>query len=312
MKKELPPIGEEKLKRTGGEHGKAILLALAAAVLYACSTPLSKILLSRLPPFLLAGLLYLGAGVGACAVLLLRREKRGQKPKGTGVFTRGELFYVIGMVLLDVLAPVLLLFGLGSSPASSAALLNNFEIVATALFAVLLFREAVSPRLWAALALITCASCLLTLDTDGALAFSAGSLLVLLAAACWGLENNLTRRLADHNPIVIVAIKGLGSGACALAIGFLAGERMGGWGGALLTMLVGCFAYGMSIACYIRAQRTLGAAKTSAYYAAAPFIGSAISFVLLGERPELLFFAALLLMLAGAYFATFDRPAVGK
>lgn len=310
MLTQMPPIDREKAKRPGAEYGRAILLALAAAVLYACSTPLSKILLSRLPPFLLAGLLYMGAGLGACAALLLGHMSRGAKQPRA--FARRDIAPVIGMILLDVLAPVLLLFGLRSSPASSAALLNNFEIVATALFAVFLFREAVAPRLWIALVLITCASCLLTFDTDGALAFSAGSLLVLLAAACWGLENNLTRKLAYHNPIVIVAVKGLGSGACALAIGFLLGERMGGWGGALLAMLTGCFAYGMSIACYIRAQRTLGAAKTSAYYAAAPFIGSALSFALLGERPNPLFFAALLLMVSGAYFATFDRPTAGK
>ena len=176
----------------------------------------------------------------------------------------------------------------------------------------LLFRESISRRLWIAIALITCSSCLLTFDAGAKVAFSAGSVLVLLAAVCWGLENNCTRKLADKNPIRIVAVKGLCSGAGALAIGLLAGERFGGWGVALLAMLVGCFAYGMSIACYIRAQRTLGAAKTSAYYAAAPFIGSALSFLLLGERPNGLFLIALLIMLAGAYFATFDRPAAGR
>ncbi len=295
-----------KLKRLDGEYDRSVLFALAAAALYACSTPLSKVLLTRLPPVLLAGLLYLGAGVGAGAALLFGRAIHGAKPERT--FTRRDIPFVSGMVLLDVLAPVLLLFGLRSSPASSAALLNNFEIVATALFALFLFREAIPSRLWLALALITGASCLLTFDAKGGLAFSAGSLFVLLAAACWGLENNCTRKLADHNPIMIVMVKGLCSGACSLAIGLLSGERPSGWSGALSAMLVGCFAYGMSIACYIRAQRTLGAAKTSAYYAAAPFIGSALSFILLKERPDPVFFAALALMAAGAYFATFDRP----
>lgn len=299
-----------KAKRVDREYGRSVLFALAAAALYAFSTPLSKVLLTRIPPVSLAGFLYLGAGAGAGAALLIGRSKHGAKPERT--FTRRDIPFVSGMILLDVIAPVLLLFGLRSSPASSASLLNNFEIVATALFALFLFREAIPSRLWLALALITGASCLLTFDAKGGLTFSAGSLLVLLAAACWGLENNCTRKLADHNPIKIVAIKGLCSGACALTIGFLSGEHSTGWSGALLAMLVGCFAYGMSIACYIRAQRTLGAAKTSAYYAAAPFIGSTLSFILLGERPNALFFAALLLMVAGAYFATFDRPAARK
>jgi drug/metabolite transporter (DMT)-like permease len=211
------------------------------------------------------------------------------------------------MVLLDVLAPILLLFGLRSASAASASLLNNFEIVATALFALLLFRESVSFRLWIAVGLITLGSCLLTFDADGGFTFSGGAVLVLLATVCWGLENNCTRKLAQNNPVRIVAIKGIGSGTISLTIGFLAGERLGGVNVVLLALLVGFFTYGLSIACYIRAQRTLGAAKTSAYYAAAPFIGALLSFLLLGERPNVLFFLALLLLLAGAYFTTFDR-----
>lgn len=297
--------------RLDGEHAKSILLAVAAAALYAFSTPLSKLLLESVPPVLLAGLLYLGAGVGACLVLLAGGFVRRSAP-AMRTFTKRDAPFVAGMIALDVLAPVLLMLGLKRAAASNAALLNNFEIVATALFALLAFRERVSKRLWIAIGLITCASCLLSFDAEGGLAFSSGSVLVLLAAACWGLENNCTRMLSDKNPILIVAIKGIGSGACALAIGYFAGERFGDAKNLLLAMLIGCFAYGLSIACYIRAQRTLGAAKTSAYYAAAPFIGTALSFLLLGERPNAIFFAALLLMLAGAYFATFDRPAAHR
>lgn len=297
--------------RLDGEHAKSILLALAAAALYAFSTPLSKLLLQSVPPVLLAGFLYLGAGVGACLVLLAGGVARRSAP-AKRAFTRRDAPFVAGMIALDVLAPVLLMLGLKRAAASNAALLNNFEIVATALFALLAFRERVSKRLWLAIGLITCASCLLTFDAEGGLAFSSGSILVLLAAASWGLENNCTRMLSDKNPILIVAIKGIGSGACALAIGYFAGERFSDVKNLLLAMLIGCFAYGLSIACYIRAQRTLGAAKTSAYYAAAPFIGTALSFLLLGERPNAIFFVALLLMFAGAYFATFDRPAARR
>ena len=288
------------------ESGKAVLFALAAAVLFACSVPLSKQLLLRLPPVMLAGLLYLGAGVGAGALLLFG-GKRAQIGGKSVAFSREERPYVLAMVLLDVLAPILLLFGLRSASAASASLLSNFEIVATALFALLLFRESVSVRLWIAVGLITLGSCLLTFDADGVFVFSGGAALVLLATVCWGLENNCTRKLSQNNPVLIVAIKGLGSGAVSLMIGLLAGERLGGIGAALLALTVGFFTYGLSIACYIRAQRTLGAAKTSAYYAAAPFIGALFSFLLLHERPNGLFVLALLLLLAGALFTTFDR-----
>lgn len=295
------------MKRSASvESGKAALFALAAAVLYACSMPLSKRLLLSLPPVLLAGLLYFGAGAGAVALLLIG-GKRARPQGGAAMFSRQELPFVLAMVLLDVLAPILLLFGLRSASAASASLLNNFEIVATALFALLLFRESVSFRLWIAVGLITLGSCLLTFDADGGFTFSGGAVLVLLATVCWGLENNCTRKLAQNNPVRIVAIKGIGSGTISLTIGFLAGERLGGVNVVLLALLVGFFTYGLSIACYIRAQRTLGAAKTSAYYAAAPFIGALLSFLLLGERPNVLFFLALLLLLAGAYFTTFDR-----
>lgn len=288
-----------------GESGKATLFALAAAALYACATPLSKRLLESLPPVLLAGLLYLGAGVGAA--LLLFFGTKHEKPVGIVAFSREEMPYVVAMVLLDVLAPILLLFGLRSASAASASLLNNFEIVATVLIALLVFRESISPLLWIAVALITLGSCLLTFDASAPFTFSGGSILVLLATVCWGLENNCTRKLSQNNPILIVAIKGLGSGLVSLMIGLVIGERFSGMALVLLAMLTGFFTYGISIACYIRAQRTLGAAKTSAYYAAAPFIGAALSFALLGERANGLFLVALLFMGAGALLTALDH-----
>ncbi|MEZ4508582.1 MAG: DMT family transporter [Eubacteriales bacterium] len=267
--------------RLDGEHAKSILLALAAAALYAFSTPLSKLLLQSVPPVLLAGFLYLGAGVGACLVLLAGGVARRSAPVKRA-FAKRDAPFVAGMIALDVLAPVLLMLGLKRAAASNAALLNNFEIVATALFALLAFRERVSKRLWLAIGLITCASCLLTFDAEGGLAFSSGSILVLLAAASWDWRTTAQGCFPIRTRILIIAIKGIGSGACALwAIGYFAGERFGDAKNLLLAMLIGCFAYGLSIACYIRAQRTLGAAKTSAHCAAALLIGTALSFLLL-------------------------------
>lgn len=288
------------------ESKRAILFAAAAAALYACSVPLSKLLLGGVPPVLLAGLFYFGAGIGAGFLLLIR--DRVARKQVLRAFERKDIPFVAGMILLDVLAPVLLFSGLQKTTAANASLLNNFEIAATALIALFLFREPVSKRLWIAIILVTVASCLLTFKREGGLVFSVGSVYVLLAAACWGLENNCTKMLSGRNPLAVVAVKGIGSGSCALAIGLALGQHAKSGSVALLALAVGFLTYGLSIACYIRAQRTLGAAKTSAYYAAAPFIGAALSFFVLKERPNAAFFVALLLMGVGAYFATFDRP----
>lgn len=293
-------------KRVGAEYGKAVLFAVAAAILYACSVPLSKLLLGGIPPVLMAGFLYLGAGVGAGAILFL--SGRTAQRQSSRVFERKDLRFLASIVLLDVLAPIFLLSGLARTTAANASLLSNFEIVATALIARLLFQERVSRRLWLALMLVTVASCLLTFEREGGLRFSAGSVYVLCAAACWGLENNCTRKLSSKNPLSVVLVKGTGSGTCSLTIALALGQRASSGTIVLLALTAGFFTFGLSIACYIRAQRTLGAAKTSAYYAAAPFIGAALSFFVLGEQPNAAFYAALVLMGVGAYVASADLP----
>ena len=307
----MPAEEEERVgQRENLEYRKAALFAVVAAILFACSAPLSKRLLDGIPPVLMAGLLYLGAGIGA-GLILVSGGVRGRGNPALA-FERKDLRFLAGMVLLDVAAPVLLLTGLVRTTAANASLLMNFEIVATALVASLFFRERVSARLWLAIALVTVASCLLTFERGDGFRFSIGSVYVLLATACWGLENNCTRMLANRNPIAIVAIKGVGSGSCSLAIGLSLGQRASGWIAVLLALAVGFFTYGLSIACYIRAQRTLGAAKTSAYYAAAPFLGTLVSCLLLQERPGAAFYVALPLMGLGAYVATIDPPKITR
>lgn len=256
---------------------------------------------------MLAALLYLGAGAGLLAVRLAQRAMGAATREAP--LTRRDLPATVAMVALDIAAPVLLMAGLARTSAANAALLNNFEIVATSVIALIAFREAVSRRLWAAIALVTAASALLSVEGADSLRFSAGSLLVLLACVCWGFENNCTRVLSDKDPLEIVVVKGFGSGGGALLIAFAAGERLPAAGPLLLALLLGFVAYGLSIFCYIRAQRALGAAKTSAWYALAPFIGTGLSLVLLNEPPAAFFPAALVLMGAGAYLAATDRPA---
>lgn len=282
----------------------AVGWAVLAATLYALNAPVSKLLLEEIPAKLMAALLYLGAGAGMLVVWLVQRWRGlGQREEP---LTRGDLPYTLGMIGLDIAAPIFLMLGLSGTTAANASLLNNFEIVATSLIAFLLFHERISRRLWAGIALVTLSSLVLSVEDASSFSFSAGSLFVLLACVCWGLENNCTRAISGKDPLEIVVVKGFGSGTGALIIALAAGERMTALGRILPAMLLGFVAYGLSIFLYIYAQRFLGAARTSAYYALAPFIGVALSFLLFRELPSLSFAVALGMMIAGTYLVTTD------
>ncbi len=282
-----------------------ILYALLAAVFYAINTPLSKLLLGHVPSTMMAAFLYLGAGLGVGIMYAFHWQKE-QKTERLG---RGDLPYTIGMIVLDILAPIFLMLGIQYGTAANASLLGNFEIVATTLIALMIFRETVSKRLWAAIVLIALSSAILSFEGAGSFRFSYGSLLVLLAAACWGLENNCTRSISSKSTYEIVVLKGIFSGGGALMIALLLGEQVPALGYILLAMLLGFVAYGLSIFLYIRAQRDLGAAKTSAYYAVAPFVGAFLSFALLGETLTWAYFIALLTMIAGTALVAADTIA---
>ncbi|MBQ8610817.1 MAG: DMT family transporter [Oscillospiraceae bacterium] len=279
----------------------AVFYAILAAALYASNAPASKLLLKEIPATMMAGLLYLGAGIGM--YILEKFNNRKQELP----LTRKELPYTAAMVLLDIAAPVLLMLGLTRCSAANASLLNNFEIVATSLIALLCFREAISKKLWLAIGLVTISSILLSFEDMSSLQFSWGSILVLLACICWGFENNCTRMLSSKNPAQIVIIKGFGSGIGALLLSFVSGERFFRIGYILPALVLGFFAYGLSIYFYIYAQRYLGAAKTSAYYAVSPFIGAILSLILFLELPSFLFIAAVIIMAIGTYFASTEE-----
>ncbi|MFH0993772.1 MAG: DMT family transporter [bacterium] len=274
-------------------------MALLAAALYALSTPLAKILLSNFSPPMMAGLLYTGAGVGMALIALLRRHDTKRVKQR---FNASDRPYLVLMVVLDVAAPILLLYGLRSTTAANASLLNNFEIVATSLIALWFFRETISRRFWLGIVLVTVASIFLSISDLSAFRFSTGSLLVLAAATCWGLENNCTRKLAAKDPLNVVIVKGLCSGTVSLAIAAATGSFSFNLPFMLAALAVGFVAYGLSIFFYVSAQRGLGAAKTSTYYAVAPFIGAIFSIVIFREWPEMVFFAALAVLILGTYF----------
>ncbi len=289
----------------GKTISRGIFLAVLAAALYAISAPFSKILLEYVPSTMMAGLLYIGAGIGMGAVALFR--------KGTGSacenrITKEDLPYTAAMILLDIAAPICLLFGLNTTEAANASLLNNFEIVATALIALAVFREKISPRLWSGIIFVTASCALLSFEDFSAFRFSEGSFLILLACVFWGIENNCTRKLSEKDPLQIVLLKGVFSGGTSLCIALLLGEKAENFLSIIAVLMVGCVAYGMSIFVYIHAQRLLGAARTSAYYAAAPFIGVLFSVIIFREIPGIQFFAALVLMAFGAWLSSSDKP----
>ena len=271
----------------------ATAFAILAAALYAINMPASKFFLTAVEPTMMAAFLYLGAGVGLLLYGMLTQSRQREEP-----LTRAELPYTVGMILLDIAAPVLLMLGLERTNSANASLLNNFEIVATSLIAFLFFREKVSRYLAAAIALVVLASIALSFEGEGSFRFNTGSLLVLGAAGCWGLENNCTRMLSSKSSVQITTVKGICSGLGSLIIALTVGEKLPGIGWICGVLVLGFVAYGLSINFYIKAQKDLGAAKTSAYYSIAPFLGAMFGMALLGERPGVRFYVGLLIMLA--------------
>lgn len=283
----------------------AIFFAILAAALYALNAPVSKLLLQNVPPSMMAALLYLGAGLGMLGMGGVRKAMG--HPSAEQHLTHRDWPYIVGMILLDVLAPIFLMIGISRTTAANASLLNNFEIVATSLIALFVFKEKMSRRLWAAIGLIVLSSALLTAEDASSLSFSMGSVFVLLASCCWGLENNCTRMLSQSDPQEIVIVKGVGSGLGALIVALVSGESFPAVTYVPLALLLGFVAYGLSIYFYVYAQRYLGAAKTSAYYAVAPFIGVLMSLALFRDWPGWLFFAALAVMIAATVLVSRDQ-----
>ena len=287
-----------------------IFLALLSAVLYALSTPFAKILLEKIPSTMMSGLLYIGAGIGMGAIALFRK-KTGKDSEDKN-FSKKELPYVLGMIVLDIAAPISLMFGLRITSAANASLLNNFEYVATALIAFFIFGEKISRRLWCGICLTVFSCFLLSFEGISSFDFSKGSALVLLSAILWGIENNCTRALSEKDPMIIVLLKGIFCGGTSFILALLLGERAENLLSIAFALLLGLVSYGLSIFVFVYAQRYLGAAKTSVYSAATPFLATAISLIIFREVPNAKYIVALLLMISGAWFSSSTKPLFKK
>lgn len=295
-----------ELKRLQRNQILPILQALFAAVLFGASAPLSKLLLDDLRPVPLAGLLYLGSGLGAVLFKAARssiRKVRRQRGEAEAQLSRADLPWLAGAVLAGgVIGPILLLVGLRQTQAVTTSLLLNFETVATAVIAAVIFREAIGARIWWAMGFITVASAILTWDAGGQWGISLGALAVLGATLLWGIDNNLTRVVSAKDPMAIVMVKGLVAGTFSLSLSIFLGYSFPGLEMILLAMLVGSLCYGASIGLFVLALRNLGAARTGTLFATAPFAGAILSLLFLRESLTAQLLLSLPLMVAGTWF----------
>jgi drug/metabolite transporter (DMT)-like permease len=278
------------------------LLALASAALFGAATPAVKPLAVSLHPVLLAGLLYLGSFLGLALARSARRGDRGERSLG-----RQDLVPLGGAILAGgIAAPVLLVWGLSGLAASATSLLLAAESVLTVLLAAALFREAVAGRIWIAAALVLGAGALLAWTPGTEIPVSLPALAVLAACLLWGLDNNLTRKVASADPYAIAMWKGMVAGAVNTAIGLYLAPAVpdAAWLGALG---IGALGYGLSLVLYVFALRHLGAARTAAHFGTAPFFGAGLSIALLGEPVTPYLAAAFALTALGTWLALTER-----
>jgi drug/metabolite transporter (DMT)-like permease len=285
---------------------RAATPALAAALLFGASTPLAKLLTGSTPPLLLAGLLYLGSGLGLGLVLALRALS-GRAAAGTMRIPLQELPWLAGAILFGgVFGPALLMLGLGQASGASASLLLNVEGVLTAVLAWVVFKENADRQIVAGMVAIVAGGVLLSWEPGGA-SFSPGALLVAGACLCWAIDNNLTRKVSAHDAMLVACLKGAVAGACNTVLALLAGAQWPAWGAVGASLLVGFFGYGLSLALFVVGLRTLGTARTGAYFSVAPLFGVLVSLAIWPEMPGPRFWAAAALMALGVWLHVRER-----
>jgi drug/metabolite transporter (DMT)-like permease len=292
------------------DRARGVLAALLAAALFGASTPFSKILLRSIDPFLLAGLLYLGSGFGLALWIGLQGLLPSNRKNRDARLKRQDLPWLGSAILAGgVVAPVLLLFGLRLTSASSASLLLNLEGVLTALLAWSVFKENFDRKILLGMLAIVSGGVLLSWQSQLALGVPWGPLGIFGACLCWAIDNNLTRKVSAANPMHIAAIKGLVAGTVNVSLAMAAGATIPPASAILAAGMVGLLSYGVSLTCFVLALRHIGTARTGAYFSTAPFIGAALSLIVLREQPQLLFWVAGGLMLVGVWLHLTERHA---
>ncbi|ROL81233.1 EamA family transporter [Pseudomonas protegens] len=284
----------------------SVLHALAAAALFGASTPLAKLLGMNVPPMLLAGLLYLGSGIG----LVIVRFARDRGWQRTGLTAR-EWPWLLGAILFGgVLAPVALMFGLTRTAGASAALLLNLESVLTAVLAWLVFKENADRRIVIGMLAIVLGGVVLSWPQQHAATDDwLGPLAVAFACLCWAIDNNLTRKVSASDALFIAGSKGLVAGVVNTGLAVLIGAQLPAVTTLGPILLVGFLGYGVSLVLFVLALRGLGSARTGAYFSTAPFLGAALSILILGESVSLWFLVAAALMAIGVWIHLMENHA---
>ena len=296
----------------GKKHSSRIsnrgpLYALAAAALFGASTPFAKILLQRMPPALLAGLLYLGSGVGLTLCVWFRRRFK-DKTTGEARLKSADLPWLAGAILCGgVIGPLLLLIGLRITPASSSSLLLNLEGVLTALIAWFIFKENFDRRIALGMLAIIAGGALLSWSGRPRLGVPWGSLAIAGACLAWAIDNNLTRNVSVGDPLQIAAVKGFAAGAVNLIIALIIGASIPNFSTIGTAALVGFLSYGVSLALFVLSLRKIGTARTGAYFSIAPFVGALLSILILKDVVTIYFFGAAALMLVGVWLHLTER-----
>ncbi|HDL7603424.1 TPA: EamA family transporter [Yersinia enterocolitica] len=282
------------MKWHDGLRQPGVLAALTAAVLFGAGTPLAKQLLNTVSPWLLAGLLYLGSGVGLALYRLITRPAAVKLP-------RNELWWFIGAITAGgIIAPVLLMIGLTGMPASGASLLLNAEGVFTALLAWFAFKENFDRRIALGMIVIVAGAAILSWPGEARFAGLWPTLSILGACFAWGIDNNLTRKVSLTDATWIASVKGLVAGVVNLALAFALGATLPPLPNLAGALLVGFFAYGVSLALFVIGLRHLGTARTGAYFSIAPFLGAALA-VAMGDAVTIPLIVAGLLMAIGIW-----------
>jgi drug/metabolite transporter (DMT)-like permease len=274
---------------------------LGAAVLFGAGTPIAKVLLGPVSPLLLAGLLYLGSGVGLAVC-------RAFRPRVRTALAPGEAKWLAAAILAGgVIAPVLLMWGLARLPASTTSLLLNAEAVFTALLAWFVFRENVDRRIALGMALIVGGAVVLSWPTESSNATGLPALAVLLACFCWGLDNNLTRKVALADATYIAMLKGLSAGLVNAMVALLAGAMIPEPRIVLASTALGFFSYGLSLVRFVVGLRHLGTARTGAYFSTAPFVGALFAISVLHESVTINLFLGGAFMAVGVWLHLTER-----
>lgn len=286
----------------------AVFVALAAAALFGAATPIAKALLGSMSPFMVAGLFYLGSGVGLGMGIVARRLRRADaRARASHRIQKAELPWLMGAIVTGgVVGPALLMLGLASTSAATSSLLLNLESVLTAVIAWVVFRENVDLQVFLGMVAIVAGGMLLSWH-PGQVAVPVGALLIVGACLCWAIDNNLTRKVSANDAMVIACLKGLIAGPVNLAIAFATGAALPAAGIVGAAMLTGLAGYGVSLVLFVVALRHLGTARTGAYFSVAPLFGVALSLVLWPELPSVSFWFAAALMALGVWLHVRER-----